>query len=615
VSLGSFNPIRLLFGPIFQMEVRTAGRRTSTYVFRALVGATVLTFFAVVLLSLWSEVSYEQSAFRRIQAGQNIAPTLVVFITWTQYAALVLLAPLITGPALCDERRNRTMSALLTTPLTAWEIVLGKLMGRLSQAIILALVAVPMVFAARMLGGVSVEGIVATVTLMLVSVFMCSALALLFSAFSPRATTAATAAFVMFLLFNFGPLAIGFMYMAWIRPHLPSLPEISPVWAFYSSLPIALGVVVIQHFLGEPTGFSSWQLWGYASIYGLCVTVGSVALAGIQLRRAMRTDPESLMNRPEKRKKKKRRNGRRRRGSPAPPDGAHDDADEVESVSRTVGDRPVLWREMHIGAFRKKRRFIEAVAALGLIFGLMYFNEGMQEQAAHMLIFIIGTVLLMLQAVFGATGSIAHERQSQTLDVLMTTPLRPSAIILGKVAGTLRRLWFIPLAVGIHLTLGILVGVFHPAVLPLLAVAVLPSAVMFAGTGVLMSVLFRKAISAAVANLFFALFVYLGIPVLLAVFENMFNLWGESWFESILTAVLSFNPFFTGGLTIAGTGSPFNWSSHGGATLEFVMPSGTLDLSAFALRVSVVAVIQIVIGSAAIALAARLLPERFGRAS
>lgn len=611
---GSFNPLRLLFGPIFQMEVRTAGRRTSTYVFRALVGGTVLTFFSIMLLSLWSQVSYERSAFRRIQAGQNIAPTLVVFITWTQYVSLVLLAPLITGPALCDERRNRTMAALLTTPLTAWEIVLGKLLGRLSQAVILALVAVPMVFAARMLGGVSVEGIVASVTLTLVSVFMCSALALLFSAFSPRATTAATAAFVIFLFFNFGPLAIGFMYMVWIRPHFPTMPEIPFTWALYTSLPIALGAVVMEHFLGNPSGFASWNLWGYAAVYGMCITVGSVALAGLQLRRAMRTDPESLMNRPEKKKKRKKRR-KQRRGSPAPVVVEHDPAEEIESESRVVGDRPVLWREMHIGAFRKKRRFIEAVLALGLIFGLMYLNDGMDEQAAHMLVFIIGTVLLMLQAVFGATGSIAHERQSQTLDVLMTTPLKPTAIILGKVAGTLRRLWFIPLAVGIHFALGTAIGAFHPAVLPLLALAVLPSAAMFVGTGVLMSVLFRKAVSAAVANTFFALFIYAGIPIMLAIFQNMFDLWGESWFDAGMTGVLCVNPFFTGGLSIAGTGIPFNWTDNGMPSLEFDLPDGSVGLIEFGFILTVAATLELGVAVGSVALASRLLPERFGRSS
>lgn len=612
MRLGPSNPIRLLFGPIFQMEVRTAGRRTSTYVFRALVGGTVLTFFAIMLLSLWNEVAYERSAFRRIQVGQNIAPTLVVFITWTQYVSLILLAPLITGPALCDERRNRTMAALLTTPLTAWEIVLGKLTGRLTQAIILALVAVPMVFAARMLGGVSLEGIIATVTLTIVSVFMCSALALLLSASSTRATAAATAGLVVFLFFNFGPLAIGWMYMLWIQRHFPSLPEIPFEWAIYTSLPVALGAVVFEHFVGEPSGFSSWQLWGFASVYGLVVTIGAVALAGFQLRRSMRTDPESLMARVETKRKKRRK---RRRGTPALADAEHDPAEEVESESRVVGDLPVLWREMGIGAFRRKRRLIEAVVVLLAIFGLMYANKGMQQQAAHALVTIIGIGLLMLQAVFATTGSIAHERQSQTLDVLMTTPLRPRAIILGKVAGAMRRLWFIPLAVGIHFALAVAVGEFSILVLPLLALSVLPSVIMFVGTGILMSVLFRKAISAAVANLFLALFFYAGIPIVLVIVENTFNMWSDDWFETVLNTVFMGNPFFTGMSSVSGTGAPFNWNGNATPSFEFETIRSSVEVVDFVVAISISALVEVSVAVGAIALASRLLPERFGRPS
>lgn len=611
MRLGSVNPIRLMFGPIFQMEVRTAGRRRSTYVFRTGVGLLVLAFFALTLFSAWGDVSVEPSPFRRIQAGQNIAPMLVSFIIWTQYIALVLLAPLITGPALCDERRNRTMAALLTTPLTAWEIVLGKLTGRLSQALILALIAVPMVFAARMLGGVSVEGIVASVVLTIVSVFMASSLTLLLSAVSPRATTAAISAFVIFLCFNFGPLTLGAIYLFWIRPHFTGLPGIDPVWMFSTSLPIALGAVVYEHFIGDPMGMASMQMWGRAAIYGSVVTVGSVALAGVQLRRAMRDDPEALMDRPEPKKQRKRR----RRGTPDPAEGAVDTPEGVRSVSRVVSDRPVLWRELNIGAFRKRRRLAEAVVVLVVIFGLMYINGGMQEQAAHGLIVIIGIALLMLQAIFGATGSIAHERQSRTLDVLLTTPLRPSAIILGKTAGVLRRMWFVPLAVGIHFLLAALAGVFHPFVLPLLALAVLPSAVMFVCTGVLLSVFFQKATSAAIANLFLALLLYLGLPVLLAMVQSMFSLWDDLLFDRTLTAAFSINPFVMGMIGTMGTSSIYAYSPGGEHPLAFEMPRDSMGVAAFFTLLGVAAAIELAVACGSLFLASRMLPERFGRSS
>jgi len=606
----------LFFGPIFQMEVRTAGRRRSTYVFRTLVAALVLGFFALILLSTWAGHSMGGSAFASIQTGQNMAPTLASYIIWTQYIALLLLAPIITGPALCDERRNRTMPALLTTPLTAWEIVLGKLTGRLTQALILALVGVPMIFAARMLGGLSVEGIVAAVVLTIVSVFMCAALALMLSAHSARATSAATAAFSLFLFFNFGPILLGLVYNQWIRSFAPSLPEIPFMWLFYTSLPIALGAVVVEYFMGDPIGIGTMHMWGYAAIYGMSVATGAVMISGLRLRKAMRNNPDELMSQPDASKKKRSwRFWRRKKSTTLESDPAQTIDAQVEVQSRVVGDRPVLWREIRVGVFRKRRRFIEAITVLVIIFGLMYINDGMNEEAAHILVMIVGTTLLLMQATFMSVGSIAHERESRTLEVLMTTPMAPASIIRGKVLGAMRRLWFVPAIVGIHFTLATIVGVFHPSVVPLITLAVLPAAIMLVCTGVLLSVVFRKATSAAIANLFFALFLYAGIPMILGLVQEFFELWGDSRFEQAFTGVLAINPFVMSIISVVGTGTLFDFNPRGHAAPQFDLPMDTVGFGAFLTILSIGAAIQLAVGYAAVLLAGKLLPEKFGRPS
>jgi ABC-type transport system involved in multi-copper enzyme maturation permease subunit len=616
VRLRGLNPVRLLFGPIFQMEVRTAGRRRSTYVFRTLVAGLVLGFFAMILLATWSGYSMSGSSMATIQTGQNMAPMLASYIIWTQYVALILLAPIITGPALCDERRNRTMAALLTTPLTAWEIVLGKLTGRLTQALILALVGVPMIFAARMLGGLSVEGIVAAVVLTVVSVFMCSALALMLSAQSTRATSAATAAFSLFLFFNFGPILLGFLYDQWLRPLSPALPSIPYTWLFYTSLPISLGAVSVEHFLGNPTGISSMHMWGYSAIYGLTVATGAIAISGLRLRRAMRMNPDELMSQPDTVKKKRSwRFWRRKKPSTQDREPADPPPKQVQAQSRMVGDRPVLWRELRVGVFRKRRRFLQAILVLVVIFGLMYLNDGMNEEAAHILVMIVGTTLMLMQATFMSVGSIAHERESRTLEVLMTTPMSPASIVLGKVLGAMRRLWFIPAIVAIHFTLATIVGVFHPAVLPLIALAAIPAAVMLVCTGVLLSVIFRKATSAAIANLFFALFLYAGLPIILGLIQELLELWGSSWFEKAITGILAINPFAMGVISIIGTGMLYDFNPRGHASPEFDLPMDTVGFAAFLTILSVSAALQLTVGLAAVLLAGKLLPERFGRPS
>ena len=43
MRLSAFNPASYLLGPVFQKEVRVAGRRRGTYIFRALYAAGLLT--------------------------------------------------------------------------------------------------------------------------------------------------------------------------------------------------------------------------------------------------------------------------------------------------------------------------------------------------------------------------------------------------------------------------------------------------------------------------------------------------------------------------------------------------------------------------------------------
>src|SRR5258706_15498210 len=113
MHLSSLNPVSLLFGPIFQKDVRTAGRKRGTYVMRALYGAALLALVAIVFAGMQSEVSYF-TGVRRLQRLQTLAPMMAIMVVWFQFIALCLAAPIFTGPAICDEKRARTLPALMT---------------------------------------------------------------------------------------------------------------------------------------------------------------------------------------------------------------------------------------------------------------------------------------------------------------------------------------------------------------------------------------------------------------------------------------------------------------------------------------------------------------------
>lgn len=613
---GFVNPLRLFFGPVFQMEVRTAGRRSSTYVFRFVFAAAVIVFFAIRLFADWG---MQRSGMARIQQIQNIAPDLTLVILWTQYVALVALAPIITGPALCDERRQRTLAALLTTPLSAWEIVMGKLTGRLTQAFILGVIALPVMLGVRLLGGVAVEGILLAVLLTVISVVQIASLALLLSARSTQATTAASAAALAFLLINLGPIIGIILYNSSIAPAL-SLGSISSQWIMRLSLPVSFGGVVAEYVAGEPTGVSfGVHIWGWAAVYGVCVAVLAVLTAGLRLRAVMREAPD----RDRVRGWHKRR--RHRAGTPLSPgdpalgtpraaaSSQPKPAEPEESrPSREVGDRPVLWRELRQRAFLRRRSLVGAFAGLIVGVSLLYIRIGLDDPATHQIIAAFGFGLLLLQTVHATTGLIPKEREAQTLDILLTTPLRPLGIITGKLVGAASRLWLIPLFLAAHFGLSVAAGFMHPACLILLPLAWGPAIFLLLCTGMLMGVLLRRAIAAGVANTAIPISLYVAFPLILAMTLESGGFGNDRLFYAILQNLLLFHPFFLGGFIVDACDATSSGRAEA-AALSFNLPAGEYPLGEFAAMLALSMGVQLVLGVLAIAAAAKWLPHREGR--
>ncbi|RMH10560.1 MAG: hypothetical protein D6695_11205 [Planctomycetota bacterium] len=604
------NPVRLFFGPIFQMEMRTSGRRTSTYVFRFLFAAVVTFFFALFLFGSSQQFDAQGSVVARLQQLQGLAPELALTVLWTQYVGLLLLAPIITGSALCEERRQRTLPALLTTPMTSWEIVLNKLSGRLTQTLILAAISVPVMLGARLLGGLSAEGVLAAVLLTFISLIQMASLSLLLSAGSTRATTAASSAFVLFLFFNFVPALAFATYNEWIAPKLGWSP-IGVQFLFQSSLPISFGAVLIEHFVGDSTGLTPMNVYGWSALYGVCVTLLAILAAGLQLRRTMRQDPEGIQMR-----KKLRKRRRRSRGTPDAECVSADlaEAHEQSRASRMVGDHPVLWRELRQKTFPRRGMFIAAVLGTIALLALLYSNVGLNDETTHYVTIVTGVLLLLAQAVFATTGTIPNEREARTLEVLLTTPLAPGSIILGKLVGAIRRLWFAPAVVLVHLAIAIATGHVHWAILVLLPLAVLPASFMILCTGLLAGVWFRKAISAGIANLALPVGLYAFLPFLLVLSTNIFYSWSDSYIEKALTVLSVVNPLAMAAVSINGT-LTFTWrDANTLSDLEFSLPAfDELSFGSYAMFLLVAGVVQVGVGIAAMAIAAKWLPLREGR--
>ncbi len=129
-----------MFGAIFLQEMLVAGRRQRGYFLRWLYAAVLLVQLAPrVLTSIFLEMRRPGSSALAVYGS------FLDQFTDQHFLYLLVLTPALTAGAIADDKLRGTLDHLLTTCLHPIEIVLGKLLARICQLLVFALVALPIV--------------------------------------------------------------------------------------------------------------------------------------------------------------------------------------------------------------------------------------------------------------------------------------------------------------------------------------------------------------------------------------------------------------------------------------------------------------------------------------
>ena len=140
-----------LTGPVFDKELRVSSRQRRNYFLRF----AYIFILMIILMLIWGRVSYYRGSSvlqvsRLAQAGRNI----VIYIVWFQFCAVQLIAVVMLSNSISDEIYHKTLGVLITTPITSTQIVIGKLLSKLLQIILLLAISLPLLAIIRIFGGV-----------------------------------------------------------------------------------------------------------------------------------------------------------------------------------------------------------------------------------------------------------------------------------------------------------------------------------------------------------------------------------------------------------------------------------------------------------------------------
>ncbi len=510
-----------LTGPIFDKELRVASRRRRQYALRFLYILALTVFVGVVWLGM---VQYEGNASfmqsRMAAAGQRIVTTIVFF----QFFAMQVLAIVLLSSAVSDEVYHRTLGILMTTPINGLQIVMGKLLSRLLQLVLLLAISLPMLAIVRVLGGVSWGYLLSGLCITLTAAIFAGALSLLFSirnrhAYGVIIRTMFTLACLYFVL----PALLGFAGFYLLtklglvsgRPPA-SLSVLAPI--LVSLNPISSMVAITEQMFSPrgPAMFSLPVHCGFMLSLSILVLGRAMDIVRkVALRQAVGQSPED----------RRRRTGNRRRRtadseqSTAPIRPPSSVLRPPPTVRRVMGP-PVVWKELRapfIQGIDSRNSYIGlAMAIVALVFTYLSaaqaksLNEDFTHITYVMLFVFIGG---LINIVFSATR-ITTEKESQAWPLLLTTPLSDWDILLGKAVSAFRRCLPIWGLLAGHVLLFTLAGYIHPVAIFHLLALVAWLTCFITGSGLYFSAYFARTTSAVVAS--FALVVGLWVigPIL-----------------------------------------------------------------------------------------------------
>jgi ABC-type transport system involved in multi-copper enzyme maturation permease subunit len=425
-----------LFGPVLFYDLVCLARRLRYFLVRS--GYAVFLLFLIGWIWFVHAVT-ERYDMSRIDSAAQFAGTIFEVFVSVQFALVTLLTPVYTASAIADEKERRTLEFLLATDLRNREIVLSKLLARYLNLGMLILAGLPILALLEFLGGVDPDLVFACYAATLATMASLAGLSTLFSVLLCRGRDAILMTYLCIIAYFTVRLLQNAIPNEWLPgPTANSGITLTDILGWYNAGNIFDAVNSVGYVRSNVQDTALWDvLRNYVLFHGIlavfCIVWAVMRLRAVALK--------ETYGRTQKLRLFVRWFGRPR-----------------------VGLNPMVWKEVHAEPGLRIHwfgRIIILLLVLGSFVPVFYFlddyfsdTRGWRNNAGELLAekmnywgrivgAMVGTLLLLGVAV-RAAGSITGERDKQTFDSLLTSPLDSNHILFGKWVGSvlsMRRGW------------------------------------------------------------------------------------------------------------------------------------------------------------------------------
>jgi len=484
-----------MVGPILAQELLLGSRRNRQQWFRRIYTSWLLLqlvfFYFLYLIDANVIGNRIFGSALNLHATSEFAASFAAKLIYQLLLLLLLATPAFTAGAITDEKASGTLQYLLAADLTSWEIILGKLLGRTAQVAMLALATLPVLCFIGVFGGLNLFFIVSLFVVTIAPLFALGAASLLASVWSKQTRDAVLGVYL-------GGIGAFFVlrWLDWLEPFDP-IYVLDPAWGDHPDVK-----ELLQRLLFSALG------WGGVGM--VCLTLAAWRLRAVYVKQL------EGAGRP-----KKVRWWRARR---AP-----------------VSEEPIRWKERHVeglaplAVLRRIPRWVgiavvfvtTCFSSLSIIYVHLKLNLTLPEllaTIAHLDLAPLASIgpvtdafigqgfvtLLIATLIVGlrCSGAVTGERERQTWEAVLLTPLPAPLLVRGKLWGIIGASYPYLFAYAIPAVLFSLLGGLGTVFWTALLLALTFLAMVFVGAaGVWCSVRSKSSWRSLLAT---ALFGYLG---------------------------------------------------------------------------------------------------------
>ncbi|MGE0482429.1 MAG: ABC transporter permease [Phycisphaerae bacterium] len=362
------------------------------------------------------------------------------WVSLVQLFLMAFIAPVFTAAAITQEKDANTYSILLTTPLSSGQIVLGSLLSRLYFVWVLLLSGLPIFAITMIYGGVTLREVFESFGLAAATGLVTGAMAITISVLAVGTRKTIFAFFVGIAVYliaigayglsAWGPLAespqgalVSGRGMSWVAPLHPFLALLvvtgqTPAPAYSD----------VAHYGWPFAWLYARPQYGYMVITTLAA-VAMILLSMFFVRAGAREGEATLLNRIKAFLAPQALGERRRK-------------------PRRVWSNPIAWREATTRASAGGRsiiRYVYLVAGVALavlmLYAAMHGWWGIQPASVGewvVALVWIELAVILLVVTNAAASSLTREKESMTMEILLSTPLTSRYIVAGMLQGLVR---------------------------------------------------------------------------------------------------------------------------------------------------------------------------------